>query len=620
MDKLDVLRDYFGHSSFRDGQAEVIDHILMRNDVLAVMPTGAGKSLCYQIPALLLDGITIVISPLISLMKDQVSALVSAGISADCINSSLSYEEQRYALYRAENGDLKILYVAPERLDNPDFLYFAQHANIAMVTVDEAHCVSQWGQDFRPSYLRIVDFIQNLPYRPIIGAFTATATAAVRDDIIRILHLQNPFSITTGFDRANLYFSVMKPENKYAALVKLLKGYGDRCGIVYCLTRKNVEEVCAKLVADGFPATRYHAGLPDAERRANQDDFIYDRCQIMVATNAFGMGIDKSNVSFVIHYNMPKNLEGYYQEAGRAGRDGSAAECVLLYGALDVKTNRFMIEKSRENNTDLSEEARETVYEKDLERLKYMTFYCTTTDCLREFILRYFGEKTSNYCGNCSNCTEGFETVDITVDAQKILSCVYRVHQRGSSYGMTMITDILRGSKQERLMNLRLDSLSTYGIMADTSVKQIRAEIAYLLENGYLMLTQGDYPQLRLTARSAEILRDRKSLSMKLPKEKAPAAAKPKRGDPRSTDSTLFGALRMRRREIATEESVPAYVIFTDATLEDMCKRLPTDLAEFREVSGVGKRKAEKYGERFCSVIAAYLKLHPEQTNPGNRA
>ena len=409
MNKFDILKEYFGHSGFRSGQAEMIDNILAGRDVLGIMPTGAGKSICYQVPAMLLDGMTIVVSPLISLMKDQVSALISAGVSAACINSSLTQEEYSDTVSRAFRNGFKIIYVAPERLDSPELLKLASAVRISMVTVDEAHCVSQWGQDFRPSYLHITSFIEKLHYRPIISAFTATATDDVKEDIIRILGLREPFSLTTGFDRKNLYFSVLHPASKYTALRELLEKYKDKCGIVYCLSRKNVEEVCERLNSDGFTATRYHAGLSDAERHRNQEDFIYDRKRIMVATNAFGMGIDKSDVSFVIHYNMPKNIESYYQEAGRAGRDGEPAECILLYSGNDVRTNNFMIEKSREENNDLSDEQKDIMLERDKQRLKEMTFYSTTSGCLREFILNYFGEKAPNYCGNCSSCVNGFE-------------------------------------------------------------------------------------------------------------------------------------------------------------------------------------------------------------------
>ena len=605
VDKFSILREVFGHGSFRKGQEELIDNILSGRDVLGIMPTGAGKSICYQVPALIMDGLTIVISPLISLMKDQVNALNSAGINAVCLNSTLSAEEYRMAFDLLYSGNCQILYVAPERLEAPDFLGFVKQAHISMVTVDEAHCVSQWGQDFRPSYLKISAFIRSLPVRPVISAFTATATHEVKDDIADLLGLVQPFIITTGYDRSNLFFSVIRPENKYRELSKLLRTYTGKSGIIYCLSRKNVEDVCSKLRDEGFSATRYHAGLSDAERRQNQDDFIFDRCQIMVATNAFGMGIDKSNVSFVIHYNMPKDPESYYQEAGRAGRDGEPAECTILYSPSDVRTNRFMIENSREENQELDDEQRSLMMERDIERLKQMTFYCTTPDCLRGFLLKYFGEPNVHYCGKCSNCTEGFETVDITLDSKKILSCIYRIKQAsGWSYGKSMITDVLRESQNEKVKKAGFDKISTYGIMKDVSAKRIRAEIDYLAENGYIAVSDGEYPQLSLAPKAAELLKGEKTLTMKMPREKKPVK---KDSENLTADDFLFAELKKLRLKIAQREDVPAYIIFADSALKDMCRIKPVDIPHFLAVSGVGKVKAEKYGSEFCSFIADYL-------------
>ena len=612
MDKLTVLKEYFGHSQFRNGQADIIDNILAGRDVLGIMPTGAGKSLCYQVPALMLRGVTVVVSPLISLMKDQVSSLVSAGVSAACINSSLTPEEYSDTVYRACRGEYKLLYVAPERLETQEMQRLISSVEISMVTVDEAHCVSQWGQDFRPSYLHISGFINSLTYRPIISAFTATATGDVKEDIIRILGLDSPFSITTGFDRKNLYFSVMQPSNKYTALRQLLDSFGDKCGVIYCISRKNVEEVCEKLNNDGFSATRYHAGLTDEERRQNQDDFIYDRKRIIVATNAFGMGIDKSDVSFVIHYNMPKNIESYYQEAGRAGRDGSPAQCILLYSGGDVRTNNFIIEKSREENPDLSDEEKEIMLERDRQRLKEMTFYSTTTGCLREYILGYFGEKAPNYCGNCSSCVNGFEETDITIDAQKIVSCVYRVRQKGNYFGKSMIVDILRGSKNEKLFSLGFDKLSTYGIMSDVSARRIRSEIDYLIAGGYLALSEDDYPVLKLTALSPKIVKERIPVKMNLPKEKTPLGKK-RADDSFYAESPLFSELRSLRGKLAAEAHVPAYIVFSDAALRDMCRIRPVSTEQFLTVSGVGKRKAEMYGEEFCRLIREHIASNPDE-------
>lgn len=614
MNKYAILREYFGHDSFRDGQEQLIDNILSGRDVLGIMPTGAGKSLCYQVPALMLSGITIVLSPLISLMKDQVTALVESGINAACLNSAMEQWEYAEFFQRAYSGELKIIYVAPERLDTEEFLNFAERTQISMITVDEAHCVSQWGQDFRPSYLRIVEFIEKLSYRPIVSAFTATATREVRDDIAKILRLREPFVMTTGFDRKNLYFGVLKPQNRYAKLTELLNKYRGKCGIVYCLSRKNVEEVCDRLNADGFSATRYHAGLPAAERAKNQEDFIYDKKAVMVATNAFGMGIDKSDVRFVIHFNMPKNIESYYQEAGRAGRDGEPADCILLYSGQDVRTNQFLINNSRDENTELSPDAAEEVRRKDMERLKYMTFYSTTSDCLRGFMLRYFGDSAPDNCDNCSCCTGEFELTDVTVDAQKIISCVYRVHQKGRDFGKVMIVDILKGSKVEKLLSMGFDKLSTYGIMKDSPLRLIRAELDWLISGGYLVLTDDDFPVIRLTAKSAAVLKGEVTLQMRLPKT-LPKKEKPSKSEENRyyAESGLFTELRKLRTELAAAENVPAYIIFSDAALKDMCRKLPTDTDSFLTVSGVGKHKAERYGERFCRLIMEYIKSHPDE-------
>lgn len=610
MDKHGILREYFGHTEFRNGQEELIDNISAGRDVLGVMPTGAGKSICYQVPALMAQGVTVVVSPLISLMADQVAALVEAGVKAAYINSSLTYPQYREVLRRAREGRYKIIYVAPERLLTEEFLSLSAELEISMLTVDEAHCVSQWGQDFRPSYLKIAEYVKTLPRRPVVSAFTATATGEVRGDIVQMLGLNDPFVITTGFDRKNLYFGVLRPSDKFSELTKIIRRNGDRTGIVYCLTRKTVEEVCERLCASGVAATRYHAGLSDGERRANQEDFICDRKTVMVATNAFGMGIDKSNVSYVVHYNMPKNIEGYYQEAGRAGRDGEPAECILLYSGQDVRTNRFLIENCSDDNPEMTEEMRAEVRERDLQRLKEMTFYSTTSGCLREFILRYFGERSPSYCGNCSNCNANFETADITVEAQKIVSCVYRVNASGRSFGRSMIADILNGSKRERVISLGFDRLSTYGIMSDMTQKRIMKIIDFLIENGWLALDGDEYAVVKTTSKSAEIVRDRVTVEMKLEKE-APAAERKIVID-HGVNEGLFGELRKLRSEFAAAEKVPAYIIFSDAALKDMCRKLPVTEEEFLTVSGVGNKKAERYGEVFCTFIEQYAAEHPE--------
>ena len=604
-EKLAVLKEYFGHSEFRQGQEKIVDCLLSGKDALCIMPTGAGKSICYQIPALVFDGVTLVISPLISLMKDQVTSLVQSGISAAYINSSLNQAQYFRVLENAALGKYKIIYVAPERLVVPEFTELCYKIKISMVAVDEAHCVSQWGQDFRPSYLKIVEFIESLPCRPVIGAFTATATKEVKEDILKILKLNKPLVVTTGFNRSNLFFSVMKPKNKDTTLIDLIKERSEKSGIVYCSTRKAVEAVCELINQNGFSATRYHAGLSENERKENQEDFVFDRKQIMVATNAFGMGIDKSNVSYVIHYNMPKNIESYYQEAGRAGRDGSQADCILLYSPQDVFTNRFLIEKS-EDNPELTEEEQYMVREKDFERLKQMTLYCTTNDCLRKFILKYFGDKADNYCGKCSNCLTQFETIDITVDTQKILSCIIKTGQR---YGKKMICDVLRGSKNERLLRFKLDNQSTYGIMKDSSEKRIRNIIEHLEQIGFIFSEGGEYPVLKVSATSYGVLKGKSPLSMKIPKEqkKEPKPAVKAADINAVIDKDLLDELKQLRRKLAMEKNVPAYIIFSDATLIDMCKKLPMTSEEFLTVSGVGKTKLAQYGEIFLDTINNYL-------------
>jgi len=617
MDKSDALKKYFGYDSFKEGQEELIDHILSGTDTLGIMPTGAGKSICYQLPALLFEGITLVISPLISLMKDQVNSLNQAGISAMYLNSSLSFSQYAKALQDAAADMYKIIYVAPERLLSQEFISFVRNVRISMVTVDEAHCVSQWGQDFRPSYMKIAQFIEKLSIRPVVSAFTATATSKVRDDIIDKLLLNMPFVLTTGFNRKNLYFSVSKPKNKLAELKHYLEGKENRFGIVYCSTRKTVDEVCGNLISSGFNAAKYHAGLSDQERRENQDLFIYDKCNIMVATNAFGMGIDKSNVSFVIHFNMPKNMESYYQEAGRAGRDGEPAECLLFYSGQDVVTNQFLIEKAN-GNEDLDEETKAAIKEKDRQLLKKMTFYCHTNDCLREYILNYFGERTLNYCGNCSNCNLNFEDVDVTIEAQKIISCVKR---SGERYGMKMITDILRGSKNQKLISNRLNSLSTYGIMADCPENKLRDILNFLILQQFLEITDTEYPVIRLAESAANILFKDCTVKMKILKQDFEVGEVRKEGHKQAKEldvnrnEELFGRLRLLRNKIAAAQRVPAYIVFTDAALRDMCNKLPVDHSGFLKVNGVGKAKLDRYGKTFIEEIASYLKQHEESKN-----
>lgn len=598
-DKLSVLKDYFGHDSFRDGQEQIVDALLDGRDTLCIMPTGAGKSMCYQIPALLFDGVTIVVSPLISLMRDQVGSLVQSGVPAAYINSSLSYPQFLRVLSNVEHGKYKIIYVAPERLLTDGFLDTCKKIKISMVAVDEAHCVSQWGQDFRPSYLEIISFVESLANRPIVGAFTATATNDVKEDIKKILRLENPFEITTGFDRPNLFFGVIKSSSKDEKLIDLIRERGDRSGIVYCATRKNVESVCELLCDNGFSAARYHAGLDEYERRKNQEDFVFDRKNIMVATNAFGMGIDKSNVTYVIHYNMPKNIESYYQEAGRAGRDGGEADCILLYSPKDVRLNRFMIENS-EGNDELTIEENEQIRERDFERLKYMTFYSTTNDCLRGFILRYFGGEKKAYCGKCSNCLSVHKLVDVTIDAQKIMSCIARTGQR---YGKTVICDVLKGSKSEKILKAELNNQSTYGIMKEVTARHIFGTIDFLAEKEYIS-ADNETEVLKLLPKSRDVLFGRERLVMKKV-ENSEKVVKTHRPEV-PVNSDLLDALKALRKGIASKKSVPAYVIFTDATLIDMCKKCPETPDEMLEVSGVGRTKLEKFGKQFLEEIAKF--------------
>ena len=455
MEPSAVLRQYFGHTAFRPGQERLVTGILAGYDALGIMPTGGGKSVCYQVPAMLLPGLTLVISPLISLMKDQVAALEAAGVDAAFLNSSQDLEESRAVWSALRREKLRLLYVAPERLENPRFLELVSSLDISLVAVDEAHCISQWGQDFRPSYLRIADFVAGLPCRPVLAAFTATATAKVQEDIVEQLSLRDPVRVVTGFDRPNLFFDVRRPKNKLTSLMAMLSERRGKSGIVYCATRAGVERVCQSLLDFGISATRYHAGLSEEERRQNQDDFRFDRRPVMVATNAFGMGIDKSNVSFVIHYNMPKNLESYYQEAGRAGRDGEPADCILLYGAGDVVTAKMLIESSTGSQDD---ESREVLQRRDLDRLDVMTGYCKTTDCLRGYLLDYFGQPHADACGNCGNCQGVFTETDVTIPAQMVLSCIKRVKDKLGYYvGASLVQQVLRGSHGPRIRDLGLD-------------------------------------------------------------------------------------------------------------------------------------------------------------------
>lgn len=597
MKDYEVLKKYFGYESFREGQQELITNILERHDVLGIMPTGAGKSICYQVPAVMLEGITLVISPLISLMKDQVGTLNEAGIRAAYLNSSLSYAQYRKALSLARGYTYKIIYVAPERLMNDEFLSFAKEMKISMVCVDEAHCVSQWGQDFRPHYLHIREFLKEMPQRPIVSAFTATATTQVKEDILQLLDMKDPYTITTGFDRKNLYFAVEKPKDKYQALLHYVKQHTEDAGIVYCLSRKTVEEVCDRLCADGFAATRYHAGLSDAERMNNQDDFIYDRKTIMVATNAFGMGIDKSNVRFVVHFNMPKNMESYYQEAGRAGRDGEQADCILLYSGKDVRLNQFLIEQGS-GHEDMEEAVRMELQQKEKERLKSMTFYCTIPSCLRHYMLKYFGEESDGFCGSCSNCLTQYEECDIRMEASRLVECI---RHSGERFGKTMIVDIVKGSANAKIKSYHLDRNPAYGSLKDSSRNHLYEILQHLQFQGILKQSEDGYSVLSI--HQEELLPTDGPLMMKIVKEKQVQNPVVQTD---SGDNRLFELLRICRSQLARKAHVPPYMVFSDKTLHDMCAKAPHSREEMLGVSGVGEVKYDKYGEAFLKVIASF--------------
>ena len=614
----EALKKYFGYDYFREGQEELISSILNGDDVLGILPTSAGKSIIYQIPALCFDGITLVISPLISLMKDQVYSLNQAGIHAAYINSSLTASQNSLAIKRAHEGQYKIIYVAPERLETNEFIDFAMEAQISMVAVDEAHCISQWGQDFRPSYLKITNFIERLPLRPIVSAFTATATKEVIEDISCVLKQNKPKVLIAGFDRKNLYYEVQTPKDKEAWVLDYIERHSEESGIVYCSTRKNVDELCAVLKQRGLLATRYHAGLEDQERRANQEDFIYDIKPIMVATNAFGMGIDKSNVRYVIHYNMPKNMEGYYQEAGRAGRDGEPSECILLYAPKDVAVNQFLIEKGNEND-ELPEDAAELIRERDEERLKKMTYFCFTKDCLREYILKYFGEKTVNCCDNCFNCNTQFEEIDITEVSKEIITCIMQCNGR---YGINVIVGTLRGMKQAKLKAYGMFNNKQYGKLSEISDVRLKQIINKLLLEEYLFQTNDKYGLLRVNQTGRDLLVDGTTIIMKLAKEDMLATkerADKKTKKKRRTESLnskgfqLFEELRAIRMKLAKKEGMPPYIIFSDKTLVDMCIKLPFSKEEMLAVSGVGENKYQKYGEEFLEAIANFTAGKKEQ-------
>lgn len=580
-----ILQKFYGYEDFRPGQKKVVESLLNRNDTVAIMPTGAGKSICFQIPALLFEGVTLVISPLISLMKDQVDSLRQLGIAAVYINSSVSKAQLYKDLQDISAGFYKIIYIAPERLTSEYLPDSFKNLNISMIAVDEAHCLSQWGHDFRPSYRNILNFTNSLRIKPIISAFTATATPEVKTDIINLLGLKQPNVFVTGFDRPNLYFSVLRGEVKDKFVIDYVKKHQDEAGIIYVGTRKDVDALQVLLEIKGIKAGRYHAGMTDEERNQMQEDFLYDNLSVMVATNAFGMGIDKPNVRYVIHYNMPKNMEAYYQEAGRAGRDGLSGNCILLYSPQDTQLQKFLISKSTES------EIRQQL---EYKRLQSMVDYCHTPQCLRAFILHYFGEfDVEEHCDNCSNCKLEGELIDITIDAQKVLSCVYRMHER---FGVKMIAEVLKGSKSAKVKQFNFERLSTYGLMKERKLKDISDLILRLSAMQYLDITESQYPVVTLNELSWQVLRGQKKVWQKMVIVKK-AKAK----------SELFEALRSLRKELAIKEKLPPYMIFSDATLTQMATDKPTDLELMKNIRGVGEFKLQKYGEEFLTVIKSYI-------------
>lgn len=585
----EILKKYYGYNEFRKGQKEIIDSILSGKDTFAIMPTGGGKSICYQIPAAMMDGLTIVISPLISLMKDQVDSLNSLGLVAGVINSSQTTNEINDTIHKAAFGKLKLLYVAPERLEVESFYRLFETLNISQIAIDEAHCASQWGHDFRVSYRKISPFIKRFTPRPVISAFTATATVDVRRDIVRFLNLNEPNTFVTGFDRENLSFSVIKNENKQKFILKYLDDNKEKSGIIYASTRKKVEDLYNLLSKKGYSIGKYHAGMSDNEREENQEKFLYDDIKIMIATNAFGMGIDKSNVRFVIHFNMPKNIEAYYQEAGRAGRDGEKGECILLFGPRDTMLQKYFIEQ-----TVFSDDRKVNEYKK----LQQMVDYCHTTKCLRKYILEYFGEENiKDSCNNCSNCNNDSEIIDITIEAQKIFSCIYRMREK---YGVTLVAEVLRGSKNQKVLNLNFDKLSTYGILKNYTISGIKDLINVLIAEDYLNLTEEEFAVVKLKNKAIEVLKNKEKVMQKVYRKKEKI----------KIDTSLFDMLRDIRKNIAKREAVPPYIVFADTSLKEMSENIPLSKEEMLEIKGVGEKKFDRYGEEFLECLINYNNEH----------
>lgn len=578
----DLLKQYFGYDEFRPGQKEIIQKVIDQENVLGIMPTGSGKSICYQLPALLLDGLTVVVSPLISLMKDQVDAANQLGIPATFINSSLDGYETARRFQEIDRQQYRLLYIAPERFIMPDFIQAMKRWNVRMIAIDEAHCISQWGHDFRPSYLQMANQLDQLPNRPVIVALTATATVQVAADIKRLLKIPENNHIQTGFERENLRFQVIKDQKKEQYLIEYLKINKNQSGIIYAATRKEVDRLYHLLKKFDFSVGRYHGGLNENERTEMQEAFLYDRLQLIVATNAFGMGINKSNVRFVIHYQIPGSLEAYYQEAGRAGRDGLSSEAILLFSPQDIQVQKFFIQQSQRE---------EGQKQKEYEKLKAMTEYVYIESCLQQYILNYFGE-TSCPCNRCGNCLDDREIVEVTTEAQMVLSCLKRM---GENYGKQMLMKVLAGSKEQKLQALGFGHLSTYGLMKNQSQKETMQLIEYLISNGYLLTINGEYPVLKVTERGIQVLKGQESVYRKEPK-------KVQQLSDEETD-TLFEVLRELRTDLASEAGVPPYVVFSDSTLKEMSRIRPSSRLEMLQIKGVGQSKLDKYGEAFLSRI-----------------
>ena len=600
----ELLKKHFGYENFRQGQEDIISHILNMEDCLGIMPTGAGKSICYQIPAMIFDGVTIVVSPLISLMKDQVDNLNQVGISATFINSTLSSFDYAQTINNVLNNVYKIIYIAPERLATDSFLNLLKQLNVSMFAIDEAHCVSRWGHDFRPSYTEIANIILNLDTRPVVTAFTATATEIVKEDIIGLLHLQTPFTLTTGFDRPNLYFSVETPINRKQFLFDYIKNNQDKSGIIYCLTRKTVDSIYDDLLEFGIAVSKYHAGMSEKQRTSNQNDFVYDKTCVMVATNAFGMGIDKSNIRYVLHYNMPRDLESYYQEAGRSGRDGDNANCILLFNRSDIVTNKLLIEQGNPNQN----------HSNEYEKLNDMVDYCNTDKCLRKYLLEYFGETPDfDECDNCGNCNSEIEVTDITTDSKKILSCIRRMNER---FGMGLVTDVLKGSNSAKIRSLGFDNLSTYGIMKDYSKDTIKNIISFLISEGYIISTGDKYPILSLSASASDILFKNKSVFIKKKIEKISTSTNHNKTKNTNNnfnienlqyDENLFALLKSVRMEIAKNLHVPPFIVCADISLKQMSTFFPLTVESLLKIHGIGAHKVEQYGEVFLNAISNYV-------------